>query len=176
MNEERLLKIITNILEQYGMPKFKDQYPAIEVLKLVEDYGYSKPIEGLNDAFLSKAGHMSGDSITGDRFIILKRDWNEIVKSFGQPAQGLKLLDDKLVWNIINDNMPNQEVHAIDIQNATKAIIATFGQPNKPDKPAAREIEWPAKREEFDGEGYEKGFNAAIDLCKAAHNKAQEGA
>lgn len=37
MNKERLLNIITAKLEEYGMPKFKDKLPAMDILKIIED-------------------------------------------------------------------------------------------------------------------------------------------
>lgn len=40
MNDKKLLQIITRRLEEYGMPKFKDIYPAMDILQLVKDFGY----------------------------------------------------------------------------------------------------------------------------------------
>lgn len=37
INEAKLIKAITSRLEDYGMPKFKDTYPAIDILQLVKD-------------------------------------------------------------------------------------------------------------------------------------------
>ena len=35
--EERLIKIVTQKLEEYGMPKFKDNYPALDIIKTIQD-------------------------------------------------------------------------------------------------------------------------------------------
>ncbi len=40
--EDKLLKRITTCLEEFGMPKFQDRFPAMEVLQLIKDHGYSK--------------------------------------------------------------------------------------------------------------------------------------
>lgn len=48
MNEERLLNAITTTLEEYGMPKFQDKLPAMDVLQLVKDSGYSKQAQVLD--------------------------------------------------------------------------------------------------------------------------------
>ena len=42
MEEERLLKHITHKLEEYGMPKFKDQLPAMDILQYIKDAGYTR--------------------------------------------------------------------------------------------------------------------------------------
>lgn len=42
MSEERLLKAIHTKLEEYGMPVFRDGFPAMDILQLVKDAGYSK--------------------------------------------------------------------------------------------------------------------------------------
>ena len=40
--DERLIKAICQKMEQYGMPEFRDFYPAMDILQLVKDAGYSK--------------------------------------------------------------------------------------------------------------------------------------
>ena len=42
--EERLIKIVTQKLEEYGMPKFKDNYPALDIIKTIQDFAlFSEP-------------------------------------------------------------------------------------------------------------------------------------
>lgn len=45
-NEEKLIERITVCLEEYGMPKFSDRFPAMSVLQLIKDSGYK--LEGDN--------------------------------------------------------------------------------------------------------------------------------
>lgn len=40
MTDERLIKIITVKMEEYGMPVFTDKFPAMDILQLVKDSGY----------------------------------------------------------------------------------------------------------------------------------------
>jgi len=42
MNEEKLLKTMRVKMEEYGMPEFKDDYPAMDILQLVKDAGYTR--------------------------------------------------------------------------------------------------------------------------------------
>lgn len=41
-NEEKLIERISVCLEEYGMPKFQDRFPAISVLQIIKDSGYLK--------------------------------------------------------------------------------------------------------------------------------------
>lgn len=36
--EERLIKILTNTLEEYGLPKFKDNLPVLDILQIIKDF------------------------------------------------------------------------------------------------------------------------------------------
>ena len=40
MTRARLLKVLTTMMEDHGMPAFTDGYPARDVLKLIEDAGW----------------------------------------------------------------------------------------------------------------------------------------
>ena len=40
MTKEKLLKLITRKMEEYGMPKFSDDYPARDILQTIKDAGY----------------------------------------------------------------------------------------------------------------------------------------
>lgn len=47
-HEEKLIERITTCLEEYGMPKFQDRFPALSVLQIIKDHGYTiidKPYE-----------------------------------------------------------------------------------------------------------------------------------
>jgi len=39
--DEKLIKILTVLMEEYGMPKFTDDYPARDILQRVKDAGYA---------------------------------------------------------------------------------------------------------------------------------------
>jgi len=39
-DDTRLEKIITNVLESYGMPKFKDRFPAKDIIQVMKDAGW----------------------------------------------------------------------------------------------------------------------------------------
>jgi hypothetical protein len=42
--DDKLIKSITHLMEEYGMlPHFTDNYPAMDVLQIVKDAGYSRP-------------------------------------------------------------------------------------------------------------------------------------
>ena len=40
--KEKLIERITTCLEEFGMPKFQDRYPALAVSQIIKDYGYLK--------------------------------------------------------------------------------------------------------------------------------------
>ncbi len=40
--EEKIIERITTCLEEFGMPKFQDRFPAMAVLRLIKDSGFSK--------------------------------------------------------------------------------------------------------------------------------------
>lgn len=42
MNEDKILKLITIKLEEYGMPHYKDQCPAMDILQIIKDCGFSR--------------------------------------------------------------------------------------------------------------------------------------
>ncbi len=39
--EKRLLKVMTIKMEEWGMPKYSDNYPAMDILQVIKDAGYS---------------------------------------------------------------------------------------------------------------------------------------
>lgn len=43
MTEERLLEIMTKTMEDYGMPKFGNMIPAMDVLRIVKDSKLGRP-------------------------------------------------------------------------------------------------------------------------------------
>lgn len=43
LDDARLLKALTPLMEEHGLPKFQDDYPARDVLQLFKDSGYSSP-------------------------------------------------------------------------------------------------------------------------------------
>ena len=42
--EEKLIERITTCLEEYGMPKFQDRFPAMSIIQLFKDSGWSEPL------------------------------------------------------------------------------------------------------------------------------------
>ena len=40
MKDEKLIKWITQTLEEYGMPEFRDTLPAQDIIKMMKDAGY----------------------------------------------------------------------------------------------------------------------------------------
>lgn len=38
--KDKLIERITTCLEEYGMPKFHDRFPAMSVLQIIKDMGY----------------------------------------------------------------------------------------------------------------------------------------
>lgn len=46
-NEEKLIERITTCLEEFGMPKFQDRFPAMSILQLMKDSGWRKQPIGL---------------------------------------------------------------------------------------------------------------------------------
>lgn len=43
--KEKLIERITACLEEFGMPKFHDRFPAISVLQIIKDMGFLRDIE-----------------------------------------------------------------------------------------------------------------------------------
>jgi hypothetical protein len=47
VNDNKLIERITTCLEEFGMPKFQDRFPAMSVLQILKDSGYlSEPNAG----------------------------------------------------------------------------------------------------------------------------------
>lgn len=42
MDDDELIKLIKAKMEEWGLPKFADCFPAMDILQLVKDAGYSK--------------------------------------------------------------------------------------------------------------------------------------
>ena len=40
--DDKLIKRITTCLEEFGMPKFQDRFPAMSVIQIIKDSGYWK--------------------------------------------------------------------------------------------------------------------------------------
>lgn len=70
-NEERLLKAIRIKMEEYGMPVFKDNIPAIAILQLIKDAGYRKPPASKEEEIKFNPGQCV--PLTDKQFEALKR-------------------------------------------------------------------------------------------------------
>lgn len=65
MTDDRLISLLTKTMEEYGMPVYKDKFPAKDIMMIVRDHGYDKSqsaelaiiLQGLVDDFnYSKCG------------------------------------------------------------------------------------------------------------------------
>lgn len=43
--DHKLIEDLTTTMESYGMPKFKDRFPAMDILQRIKDFGYRPTLE-----------------------------------------------------------------------------------------------------------------------------------
>jgi len=56
--DEKLLRIMMGIMEEYGMPKFTDKIPAMDLLQHIKDFGYLRiSEEALARALVKEFSH-----------------------------------------------------------------------------------------------------------------------
>ena len=128
--DNKLLKSMTFMMEEYGMPKFTNRYPSMDILKLVKDAGYSRP-EPRQDKF---CGIQMDD-----------KDVEKKLLEYGyvktEPRKGMdKFANEFSIAHIIAGTKENEfGGYTKDDLKKAKAILSRFTLP--------AEVKWPVPTE-----------------------------